>query len=63
MGRERRRKKRFSNHLKLENVKIETTHRVGDSNVTTKRTIVAKLASFKDKQKILTFFKNFNVTA
>lgn len=41
----------FSNHLRLENAKIERTHRVGYPKVSTKRTIVAKLAIYKDKQK------------
>ena len=33
-------------------MKIERAHRVGDLKVSTKRTIVAKLASYKDKQNI-----------
>ena len=43
----------FSDHLGLKTVKIEGAHRVGDPKVSSKRTIVAKLASFKDKKKIL----------
>ena len=43
----------FSNYLALENVKIERVHRVGDPKVSMKRTIVAKLAIYKNKQKIL----------
>ena len=43
----------FSNHVRLENVKIERAHRVGDPKVSTKRTIIEKLASYKDKQNTL----------
>ena len=39
-----------NNNLGLENVKIERAHRIGDLKVYTKRTIVAKLSSYKDKQ-------------
>ena len=42
--------KTFSNHVGLENMKIERAHRIGNPIVSTKRTIVAKLASYEDKQ-------------
>ena len=43
----------FSNYLGIGDVKIERAHRVGDPKVSTKRTIVAKLSSYKEKQKVL----------
>ena len=43
----------FSIHLGLENMKIERAHRVAEPKVSTKRTSVSKLASYKDKRKIL----------
>ena len=43
----------FSINLGLENVKIEKKCRVGDPKVSTKRRTVSKLASYKDKRKVL----------
>ena len=43
----------FSINLGLENVKIERKYRVADPKVSTKRRTVSKLASYKDKRKVL----------
>ena len=43
----------FKEKLELENISVERAHRVGNKGKTDKRTIVLKLASFKDKLKII----------
>ena len=40
----------FSDCLGLGNGKIERTHRVGDSKLSTKRTVVAKITAYKDNR-------------
>ena len=43
----------LSEILGIQNVKIEKAHRVGDKNRSPCRTIVAKLSSFKIKERFL----------
>ena len=43
----------FKEKLELENISVERAHRVGNKGKNNKRTIVLKLASFKDKLKII----------
>ena len=43
----------FKEKLELENISVERAHRVGNKGKNDKRTIVLKLASFKDKLKII----------
>ena len=43
----------FKEKLQLENISVERAHRVGNKEKNNKRTIVLKLASFKDKLKII----------
>ena len=43
----------FKEKLELENISVEREHRVGNKGKNNKRTIVLKLASFKDKLKII----------
>ena len=43
----------FKEKLELENILVERAHRVGNKGKNDKRTIVLKLASFKDKLKII----------
>ena len=43
----------FKEKLQLESISVERAHRVGDKENNNKRTIVVKLASFKDKLKII----------
>ena len=43
----------FKEKLQLENISVERAHRVGNKGKNNKRTIVLKLASFKDKLKII----------
>ena len=43
----------FKEKLQLENISVERAHRVGNKEKNNKRTIVVKLASFKDKLKII----------
>ena len=43
----------FKEKLELENISVERAHRVGNKGKNKKRTIVLKLASFKDKLKII----------
>ena len=43
----------FKGKLELENISVERAHRVGNKGKNNKRTIVLKLASFKDKLKII----------
>ena len=43
----------FKEKLQLENISVERAHRVGNKEKNNKRTIVFKLASFKDKLKII----------
>ena len=43
----------FKEKLQLENISLERAHRVGNKGKNNKRTIVLKLASFKDKLKII----------
>ena len=43
----------FKEKLPLENISVERAHRVGNKEKNNKRTIVLKLASFKDKLKII----------
>ena len=43
----------FKEKLELENIFVERAHRVGNKGKNDKRTIVLKLASFKDKLKII----------
>ena len=43
----------FKEKLELENISVERAHRVGNKGNNNKRTIVLKLASFKDKLKII----------
>ena len=43
----------FEEKLQLETIPVERAHRVGKKEMNNKRTIVVKLASFKDKLKII----------
>ena len=43
----------FKEKLQLGNISVERAHRVGNKEKNNKRTIVVKLASFKDKLKII----------
>ena len=43
----------FEEKLQLESISVEIAHRVGNKEKNNKRTIVVKLASFKDKLKII----------
>ena len=43
----------FKEKLQLESISVERAHRVGDKENNNKRTIVVKLASFKDRLKII----------
>ena len=43
----------FKEELEFENISVERAHRVGNKRKNNKRTIVLKLASFKDKLKII----------
>ena len=46
-------KKLFEEKLQLENISVERAHRGGNKEKNNKWTIVVKLASFKDKLKII----------
>ena len=43
----------FEEKLQLENISVERAHRVGNKEKNNKRAIVVKLASFRDKLKII----------
>ena len=43
----------FKEQLELEDISVERAHRAGNKGKNNKRTIVLKLASFKDKLKII----------